>query len=304
MITHKTALVLGAGASMPYGFPSGYDLKIQIVNDLEPGHKRPMHRHIRDAGFSSDEIDDFRTALHKSGKRSVDAFLEHRREFLKVGKNATACALLPCESEDQLFANGGAGWYEYLFNKLNAGFEEFDKNSLSVLTFNYDRSVEQYLITALTNAYGKNLEACVEKLRTIPIVHLHGQLGDLPPLGDRGIEYGAAISPEALTIASEGIQIIHEDISHSPQFEQAHKLLRGADRVCFLGFGYDPTNLTRLLSYGPTLQQSVSGSAMGFTGRECYFIQEDIRRHGFREFSLDYIYGDALDFLRHHCPFD
>jgi hypothetical protein len=304
MITHKVVLILGAGASMPFGFPSGYELKTQITHDLNPAYNRIILSNIHDAGFSPQEIEAFRTALQKSGKRSVDAFLEHRPEFLKVGKTATACVLMPCENEERLFAEGQASWYEYFFNKLNARFEEFEKNSVSVLTFNYDRSLEQYLITALRNAYGKTSEECAEKLRSLPIVHLYGQLGELPSMSGEGIEYGAPVNTQNLTRSAEAIQIIHEDVKDKPQFQRAYELLQNADRICFVGFGYDETNLQRLSGYGPRRHQVLFACAKGLTGRECYLIQDKLKALGYGErYSLDNL-GDALEFLRNNCPFD
>jgi hypothetical protein len=304
VITQKVVLVLGAGASRPYGFPLGYGLKTRITDDLNAHTGRKMLSEVRDAGFSAEEIEAFRSALHKSGKRSVDAFLEHRPEFLKVGKTATACALIPCENEHVLFAANEENWYEYFFNRLNARFDEFDKNAVSIVTFNYDRSLEQYLITALRNAYGKSLQECAAKLRSIPIVHLYGQLGELPGLGSPEIAFGAPITPEILTKSAEGIQIIHEDISGKPQFQKAHELIRTSQRICFIGFGYDKTNLERLLGDRVVENQQLFGSAKGFTRTECFRIEQTLRGFGFRAIELDGIYGEAFEFLRNHSPFD
>jgi hypothetical protein len=132
MITHKIVLVLGAGASMPFGFPSGADLKTEITTSLVP--RNPWHSLLVEAGFEASHAERFRLSLLKSGKRSVDAFLEHRPDFLDVGKAATACALLPREREDLLFP-AQESWYDYFFNKLNAQFEDFGRNSVSVVTF-------------------------------------------------------------------------------------------------------------------------------------------------------------------------
>ena len=40
--------------------------------------------------------------------------------------------------------------------------------------------------------------------------------------------------------------MISENSVDQPQFKQAHSLLRSAEVICFLGFGWDETNLDRL----------------------------------------------------------
>lgn len=305
MIDQKIVLVLGAGASMPFGFPSGTELKTEITTKLV--HRNPLHSLLMEAGFESRHTEDFRTALLKSGKRSVDAFLEHRAEFLEVGKAATAITLLPFEREDLLFRNQES-WYDYFFNKLNARFEDFHRNTVSILTFNYDRSLEYYLFTALKNAYGKSNEECVEAMRSIPIIHLYGQLGELPSLSGSGlgINYGNPLTLENLRNAASGIRIIHETITNDEPFKQAHVLLSYATRVCFLGFGYDQTNLQRLMGYGPLDGGPLLfGSTLGFTDRECATIKSRLRDLGMgRIASLGDTNVDALQYLRSYCPFD
>lgn len=305
MITRRLVLVLGAGASMPFGFPSGRGLKTEITKQLKPSSNTPMLTNLIEVGFDPAFIEQFRSALQKSGKQSVDAFLEHRDEFRKVGKTAIACALMPLENEERLFTDEQPNWYEYFFSKLNARFEEFEKNSVSVLTFNYDRSLEHYLFTALRNAYGKPPEECAEQLLSLPIIHLYGQLGELPYLATEGIKFGAVINTENLKKCADGIQIIHDDVTNKPQFKRAHELLRNAERICFLGFGYDRVNLERLMAHGTNSSQEICGTAIGFTGRECFFIERQIKERGFeRLYSLDFHSEDSLEFLRSQCVFD
>jgi len=60
-----------------------------------------------------------------------------------------AIALIHCEDEAGLFVQATKSWYEYLFNQLTTRFDDFEKNKLSILTFNYDRSLEFYLFTCM-----------------------------------------------------------------------------------------------------------------------------------------------------------
>jgi hypothetical protein len=143
MIQQKTVLVLGAGASIPFGFPSGYELVQQVC----ASH---FYMRLTKFGIPSGEANKFCNALRQSGKQSVDTFLEHRPDLLEVGKLAIAVALIPCEQTHRLFNKGGAPtWYDYLWDKMNAPFEKLEANNLVVLTFNYDRSLEQYLFKAV-----------------------------------------------------------------------------------------------------------------------------------------------------------
>lgn len=78
MITEPTVLVLGAGASKPYGFPSGKELKDLVCKrlyyDLATEFKQPG-KTLMEIGFTKEEIQTFRDALYFSGRSSVDAFL-------------------------------------------------------------------------------------------------------------------------------------------------------------------------------------------------------------------------------------
>lgn len=177
MIQKRTVLILGAGASAPYGFPLGQGLLNDICNTLF--NKEDMKKLFWEMGFDEEIRNEFIQALRFSGRTSVDAFLEHRKEFLDVGKAAIAAALIPFERHESLFPED-LKWYQYLFMKLNTSFEEFDLNLISIITFNYDRLIEHYLFTALKNSYGQSDERCAEKLSNIPIIHLYGRLGYLP----------------------------------------------------------------------------------------------------------------------------
>src|SRR5260370_29716698 len=149
-IDARTVLVLGAGASMPFGFPSGQGLLDLIVKQA-PSPRSVLGKNLLRCGISQDELQKFSKALQYANPISVDAFLEYRQEWIKVGKLAIAAALIPFEDESRLFADGD--WYKYLFNALRAPFEDFGKNKLAVITYNYDRSFQFYFLTRLLNTH-------------------------------------------------------------------------------------------------------------------------------------------------------
>jgi len=66
----------------------------------------------------------------------------------------------------------------YLYGGMvGSSLEEFAENRVSFVTFNYDRSVEQFLFTSLKNTFGRPDGNTSQVLQKVPIVHLHGRLG-------------------------------------------------------------------------------------------------------------------------------
>lgn len=119
MITTPTVLVLGAGASCPYGFPTAKELKNRICEVFS--NPDVISRLAKGLDRSSDQFVEFREAFWKSSTSSVDAFLEGRPEFLDVGKLAIAYCLIPFENEPDLYSPppGDGDWYLYLSERLN-----------------------------------------------------------------------------------------------------------------------------------------------------------------------------------------
>jgi SIR2-like domain len=248
MIRNSTVLILGAGASIPYGFPSGTELTNQILIALA-NRGSSFANDIEACGFEWDFVHRFRQELYLSSQPSIDAFLEHRTEFIEVGKTCIARALTPYE-DDNLSRGVDRHWYQYLFQKLNTTPDKFHENKLSVITFNYDRSFEQFLFTALKYSYGLLDIDAAALVRMIPIIHLHGDLGKLPVLYGEGKPYTPEIEIPLLKQSASAIKVVHEDLDANLQFDEAHKLIVQAHDICFLGFGFHPKNLERLsISY-------------------------------------------------------
>jgi len=306
MVKAETVLVLGAGASAPFGFPTGQRLKAQICG--KPIDVNTNLNPLVSLGFARDDIEEFRVALKKSGRPSVDAFLEYREDFVPIGKAAIASTLLRLENTDAIFGGQVEGnWYDYLFGILSDGmpFDEFDKNKLSIITFNYDRSIEHYLFTVLKHSYKKSEKECAEKLSQIPIVHVHGSLGNLEwqtsTTGAPPVPYDSEAKRGHIKSAAENIQIIPESKMDTKEFLRARKLILRAQRLLFLGFGYHPTNLRRL---GMDFMErktplDVEGTYLGLSHEREYEVQ---RLYPFLT-PITLVREDVYTFLHNHVIF-
>jgi hypothetical protein len=206
--------VLGAGASSEFNFPIGWGLLRAVVDDFNIGlqNRKTLKDHFP---FSDVQIDSFRTALDLSGENSVDAFLEKRRDFMELGKLMTAIVLIGLEKTSKLFeGSAGENWMRYLLGRMRApSFQDFHKNEVAFITFNYDRSLEHFLCTTLASAYGKTEVEAGEVVKGIPIIHLHGQLGYLPwqqKADNRA--YDTKIDKDILEMCIREIKVIHEGV--------------------------------------------------------------------------------------------
>lgn len=251
MITKPTVLVLGAGASFDYGFPLGRRLLFEICESLAKT-SNPQRMMLTALKYPTEEIENFRSQLLHSSQMSIDAFLGHRTNLRSIGKAAIACQLIPCENEANLFrSKDKMKWYEYLFSNLSADAttDTFKNNKLSIITFNYDRSLEHYLFRSLVHCYGLRAEQAVPLLQTISIVHVYGKLGELDYVDpERGRAYTVELNTETVLKSAESIKVLHEDQPDSEEFKDAHHLMMEAETICFLGFGYHPENMNRLLA--------------------------------------------------------
>ncbi len=108
------------------------------------------------------------------------------------------------------------------------------------------------MFTAFCNRNrSKNEQECAEKVRAIPIIHLYGHLGLLPWQDkENGITYeGKFPDQDSFMKAISGIKIIHDDldIKSDDQFLRARNIISNTNNVLFIGFGYDKTNIERLI---------------------------------------------------------
>jgi hypothetical protein len=247
MIKMPTVFILGAGASAPFGFPTGRKLLDRICGIADAGANKTLTC-LAELGYDRDTLRAFGNEVRLSGMSSVDAFLEFRTEFLDIGKTLIAAMLIPHEETERLFEpkQDEFNWYKYVWGRMNTSFDAIQDNRVAFITYNYDRSLEHFLFTALQHSHNRTQDECAAVMQNVPVVHLHGWLANLPWHEAPGRTYDATMSAEALKLAADKIRVIHEDITNDPQFELARTLLGETQRVVFLGFGFHPTNVQRL----------------------------------------------------------
>ena len=138
MVKLKTVLVLGAGASWDFGFPTGSELVRQILNSLDNSEKTSFKLFMEAcnqvcSGEDYSRAGHFHSILQKAKPLSIDAWLAHNPTYIKIGKIAIAIALLRCEQRADLRSAVKGDWYQLLFDRLNCPFEDFEENEISIV---------------------------------------------------------------------------------------------------------------------------------------------------------------------------
>jgi len=251
MIKTPTLFILGAGASAPFGYPTGGKLRNEICSSLNVNRLIKLLNSapsLNPLAFRSEDlVKKFVGDFHSSGSYSIDAFLERRKEYMAIGKKAIAMILKRYETTSNLFEQQ-ENWYMYLFNRIkNCSFNDFGKNKISFITFNYDLSLEQFISKSLQSFYGKQEGSVRQILQNIPIVHLYGKINSDP--------YDEADSNllKVISNAEKNLKLIKDERTNenegkniTEEFQKAHSLIEKAENIYFLGFGFDETNLERL----------------------------------------------------------
>ena len=239
MITTPTVLVLGAGANYTYGFPLGAQLTQNIYITLK-GSRGPGSDFVllKDIGFSQSDIKDFADDLEKSNLPSIDTFVMRKPQFMDLAKYAIAIELVKYEHQAALLERGK--WYFYLYNRMNNMPDKLINQKISFITFNYDRSLEQFLYLSLKHGNNNITDDQIKKIiDELSIIHVHGHIGFLPWQYSRPREYSNIRNTGIIKVAAENIKLIPENQEINSEFKQANDKLHLAERIYFLGFGFD-----------------------------------------------------------------
>lgn len=312
MIKEKVTIILGAGASYPYGFPLGGELKDMILDQILSHH--PIHEKdqlgpfLKQFGYPDDIQKEFAVQLKESMQPSVDAFLFERSEFVDIGKLSIAANLICFEKKYNLLSKSDGGesnknkWYTYLLN-LMGNRSEFKSNNLSIITFNYDRSLEYFLYYALRARFNLSEQEVTDYVKSIPIIHVYGQLGEALFLNSNGRDYSNLLDYGNLKKSAESISLIYEKNNvevNSENLKTAHNTIEETDLLIFLGFGYLEENIKRLKLEQYYKRLQIVGTFYGMKAGEISRVKYLFEQYSVLQTSQGIkVYElDVLEFLR------
>jgi hypothetical protein len=303
MITEPTLFILGAGASKPYGFPIGAELRAEIINnfynDLDrmlpsgtPAREFEKQREMRDAK-------DFIEHFSNSPETSIDKFLSLNPRLSRHGKMAITISICKHESQSQFLERMGGqhfteDWYRLLFTRMTSrlkvpgDFARFPENKVAFVTFNYDRSLEYFLYKSYYHNFSESRRAFEHNMRdyiSFPIIHVYGQIAELPiSFEAREDHYRAWGDIQAGPIGtiesmSSNIRVVGERAQEGFK-EKASQLLDTYKRIFFLGFGYAEENLDAIGFPGNIDETwTINGTARGMTLKEILDVRRSLARN-------------------------
>lgn len=267
-------LILGTGSNADYVFPNGNQLVTKIRDEFPVDYDTLSDGQGHDAHKLAE-------AIRGISRPTIDDFLADRPDWAEKACWGIAHILFKCERRAIAFLQSEKNnWYRSLWSWLAPPGEvpKFPQYKVSILTYNYDRSLEYFLFA--TTKYASKPSRSEEYLRKlvnkVPIVHLHGRLGRLPwQKGDKipVVPFGPDPSSSSywgqVLDAANSIKVVHQPgVENSREFKRALEILITADMVIFMGVGYHETNMRRL-RLGETLKENASiiGTTVGFDKR-------------------------------------
>jgi len=267
MIKNNTVFILGAGTSCPYGvfsgdgsrvarhYPTGREL-YNYVRDVDSHHLSyvpeafgSLDEFFRNYGMDFHKyVKEFVASIRRADVGSIDFFINENRKYADLGKVLIARRLIECEDEKGLYCDAADNWYRYLVELIKAPkYEEVFNNNVAFVTFNYDRSLEQYLYHHFESLYtGKTKEEILKLFSHFKIVHLYGDIGKLPFQEDDGFKYSSTDRiVDRYRSCINTIHLIGEERTRK-EFDILNGMLKDAQSVYFLGFGFDQVNISRI----------------------------------------------------------
>jgi hypothetical protein len=268
--------IIGAGASVPYGFPSGESLFNEIrklnysINYKDTSNKTLQYDRSKyfknspshDIQNAHQQMYNFSIDVKKSSMISIDDFLRNRKKLddiqNKFGKMIIADKILQAEkkSKTNIELMTKIDWFNYLFSYIDRDdslFNDFLNNS-KFITFNYDRLLENKILEFLQHDKNCKNDEIFRNFEKIEIIHVNGSIGNL-----KDIEFGKdkevigswedsdEIHPNYEYIIKNMKTIWeYDDKGREQEQKRIIEIFDKSKRVFFIGFGWLEDNMKLL----------------------------------------------------------
>jgi hypothetical protein len=212
---------------------------------------------------------------------SIDVFLKMRSgdpHVVLCSKAAIATLILKCEQDalSHLVPTDSVEWFpaldmtwyqafcEICFSDTE-GPQQIEEalSRISIVSFNYDRCIEQLVRTAIECLYSLPRVDATRLASKLKVLHPYGSLGPLPSgPGDAGVSFGADVSTTNAGQMFDGIKTFSEQPSLADEIQQTTS---AANNIVILGFGYHKPNvdLLRITTRDAIDTKRVYGTALG-----------------------------------------
>ena len=256
-INNKTLFILGAGASVFFGLPTG----AQLVKNITKGN-------YEIAGITGTDLEEFKKKLKNTGLKSIDLFLEYAyknyskedsEKYIGIGKEVILYFMRIGEKQfnyNEIVEKVNDNWYLELWDRIHDKQYKLRDGSITFITFNYEFSLEIFLYKVIRHTnYSNKLEKedkekIIDLIKKIKIIHIYGTVGDIILNTDVQI-----FSPDfsidsdnlmGIKYDKDRIKLIHERNDADSDIKEAKKIVEEAGNIYILGFGYDDINMKKL----------------------------------------------------------
>ena len=282
----KTVFIIGAGASNEAGLPTGYELKESIANvlnfEFEMGYRQirgddrivdalrvsvlkpgTINRDISAIAHFLKAARQIHNAMPQAS--SIDNFINSHsgnKEIELCGKLAIVRTILEAEAKSHLFVGFEGNqrlrfdrldgtWFQSFLHMITDNCRSSDLaerlGSITLIIFNYDRCIEQYLYYAIQNYYEMSESDVAQLLRGLEIYHPYGTVGTLPWLSHAPpIAYGAKPNSNQLLNLATQIRTYTESIDEA-EINSVRSQMQTSPTLVFLGFAFHHLNMDLLL---------------------------------------------------------
>ena len=122
-LKYRYVFIIGAGGSVPYGFPTGYE----FYDSIQMNYPHIIVRILEKFGMRTacnywdEDAKQFSEQLRKTNRVSIDKYLNINKQYLEIGVHAIASDIYVKEHYSKLPFFGKKNdndWYSYLYGKL------------------------------------------------------------------------------------------------------------------------------------------------------------------------------------------